>query len=263
MIFLSYNNLITNNILLANIILIMKCKNCGQENTDDSKFCSSCGQMLKNTTESKNMILALVISFILTGLGIAYAGNRKKGIIIFVIGIIFTLLGRTVPLFAIIGILIWAYGLYCTYNEVKIANGESNPNLIEDWKGWNTNKKIISAIVMLIIVLIVVSTVIGTFAPKTTHEIKDTTPSNSNYSSISSSSGSGYSSSSSDGHDVSYHYDGKEGSSDTHGKVYDDGSVESHQTGHTKYGDYQIDSYMDSDGNVHGSVQTGGKTYRV
>ena len=98
----------------------MKCKNCGQENTDDSKFCSSCGQMLKNNTESKNMILALVISFILTGLGIAYAGNRKKAIIIFVLGIIFNILGMAIPLFAVIGILIWAYGLYYTYNEVKI-----------------------------------------------------------------------------------------------------------------------------------------------
>lgn len=219
--------------------------------------------MLKNNTESKNMILALIISFILPGLGIAYAGNMKKGIIIFVLGIIFNFLGRAIPLFAIIGIMIWAYGLYCTYNEVKMANGDSNPNLIEDWKGWNTNKKIISAIVILVIFLIVVSTVIGAFAPKTNHEIKDSTPSNSSYSSLPSTSDSKSSSSSSNGQDVSYHYDGKEGSSDTHGKVYDDGSVESHQTGHTKYGDYQIDSYMDSDGNVHGSVQTGGKTYRV
>ena len=45
---------------------------------------------------------------------------------------------------------------------------------------------------------------------------------------------------------------------------HDDGSVESHATGTTKYGnDYQIDSYMDSNGNIHGSVNIDGKTYNV
>ena len=33
----------------------------------------------------KNMIVALIISFIFTGLGIAYAGDVQKGIIFFAI----------------------------------------------------------------------------------------------------------------------------------------------------------------------------------
>ena len=39
--------------------------------------------------------------------------------------------------------------------------------------------------------------------------------------------------------------------------------MDAHQTGHTDYGDYQIDSHMDSDGNIHGTVEMGGKTYHV
>ena len=88
--------------------------------------------------------------------------------------------------------------------------------------------------------------------------------SSSSKSSSSSSSDSDYSySSSSNGHDVHTHYEGEEGTDDTYGTVYDDGSVESHSSGHTKYGDYQMDSYMDSDGNIHGTANIGGHTYTI
>ena len=172
-----------------------------------------------------------------------------------------------IPLFTILSLVIWAYGLYCTYNEVQMANGETNPNIFEDWKRWDNPKKIFSLIAVLIIIMIVVSGAIGALSPKN-DDVKTDTSYTSDYSSPSysddytSGSDDKYSSSS-DGHDVSSHYEGEYGSSDTHGTVYDDGSVESHQTGHTKYGDYEIDSYMDSDGNIHGSVKTGGRTYNV
>ena len=54
----------------------MKCEKCGSENADDSKFCRACGEKLNGSIaipQSKNMIIALIISFILTGLGIEYA----------------------------------------------------------------------------------------------------------------------------------------------------------------------------------------------
>ena len=265
----------------------MFCEECGKEIPDGATFCSHCGKQVKNKvvkstndSKEKNMILALVISFILTGLGIAYAGNLKKGIILFVVGTICNLIGRASAIFAIIGIGIWAYALYETYNEVKRANGESNPNLIEDIKGFDNPKKIGSIIVIAIIFLIIIGGVVGALAPKNTsndlnndYEIDDNLDSvnatsdssgsgSSSGSSSSSGSGDTYSSSS-NGHDVSSHYEGEYGSSDTHGTIYDDGSVESHQTGHTDYGDYQIDSYMDSDGNLHGTVDVGGQTYHV
>ncbi|MCQ2976887.1 MAG: zinc-ribbon domain-containing protein [archaeon] len=78
-----------------------------------------------------------------------------------------------------------------------------------------------------------------------------------------SSSYNGGSSSSSDGIDTNYHYDSDMGEADTTGKVYSDGSVEAHTKGSTKYGDYEIDSYMDSKGKIHGSVKSGGYSYSV
>lgn len=262
----------------------MFCEECGKEIPDEATFCSHCGCEVKskvasstNASNGKNMILALIISFILTGLGIAYAGNIKKGIILFVVGFLFSIIGIAVPICSAIGIIIWAYALYETYNEVRRANGENNPNLIEDIKGFETPKKIGSIIVIAIIFLIVIGGVIGAFAPKNTvsndvvddYDVNDDVDSvdvssDSASSSSSSSSGSGDSySSSSDGHDTYSHYEGEYGSSDTHGTVHDDGSVDAHQTGHTDYGDYEIDSHMDSDGNIHGTVEVGGKTYHV
>ena len=257
----------------------MFCEKCGKEIPDGATFCSHCGEPIKNNvnqvTGEKNMILALIISFVLPGLGIFYAGNRKKGLILFVLGLIFSLIGRSVPIFAAIGLIIWAYALYDTYNEIKIANGESNPNLIEDIKGFPTPKKIGSIVVIAFIFLLLIGGIVGAFTPNSDtssnidDEIDDIDASDdieatSSSSSASSSSGSGDSySSSSDGYDTHSHYDGEYGSSDTYGTVNDDGSMDAHQTGHTDYGDYQIDSHMDSDGNIHGTVEMGGKTYHV
>ena len=72
----------------------------------------------------KNMIVALIISFIFTGLGIAYAGDVKKGVIIFAIGVVLNILGLYVnQIFSYISILVWIAGLYLTYQEVKAVNG--------------------------------------------------------------------------------------------------------------------------------------------
>ena len=252
----------------------MFCEKCGAENPDDAKFCSGCGRKIEKRiikSKDKDMILALLISFILVGLGIAYAGNKKKGIVLFVVGFVFSVLGIAISICSVIGILIWVYGLYETYKEVKIANGVSNPNLVEDIKGMENPKKIGCCIAILVILLIAISGISGALSPKTSDVDSKTTSYDSDLSksdvssSPSSYSGSGSSkhSSSSNGHDVSSHYEGEHGSSDTYGKVYDDGSVESHQTGHTDYGDYRVDSYMDSSGNIHGTVDVGGRTYHV
>lgn len=270
----------------------MFCEKCGSEVADGSRFCKYCGSRINpsanasnrafNVKKDKNMITALIISFILPGMGIFYAGNKKKGIVLFIAGLIFAFMGIRAPISAVIGILIWAYGLYGTYNEVRIANGEANPNLIEDIKGFPTNKKIASIVVIAVILLVVIGGIAGALAPKQTAPAEhlddnqdfNVTPSSTGGSNDYSSSGSdSYSSSGSDGsgsysassngHDVSSHYEGEYGSSDTHGTVYDDGSVESHQKGHTDYGDYEIDSYMDSNGNIHGDVEVGGQSYHV
>ena len=72
----------------------------------------------------KNMVLALVLSLIFTGIGIVYAGDVKKGLIFFAASIVLNLLGMWVSfIFSWISILVWAYALYQTYLEVQAANG--------------------------------------------------------------------------------------------------------------------------------------------
>ena len=197
-----------------------------------------------NVKKDKNMITALIISFILPGMGIFYAGNKKKGIVLFIAGLIFAFMGIRAPISAVIGILIWAYGLYGTYNEVRIANGALAPKQTAPAEHLDDNQDF-------------------NVTPSSTGGSNDYSSSGSDSYSSSGSDGSGSYSASSNGHDVSSHYEGEYGSSDTHGTVYDEGSVESHQKGHTDYGDYEIDSYMDSNGNIHGDVEVGGQTYHV
>ena len=73
----------------------------------------------------KNMWIAMIISFIFTGLGIAYAGNVQKGVGLFAAAILCNILGMKVSvILSIISIVIWIYGLYATYQEVKLVNGE-------------------------------------------------------------------------------------------------------------------------------------------
>ncbi|MBQ2961833.1 hypothetical protein [Methanobrevibacter sp.] len=65
-------------------------------------------------------IIALVISFIFTGLGIAYLGDLKKGVGLFAIGVICGLLGVYVSgIFTYIGIIVWIAALYLTYKETQ------------------------------------------------------------------------------------------------------------------------------------------------
>ena len=72
----------------------------------------------------KNMAIAIIISFLLTGLGIAYAGDVKKGLIYFAIAIVLNILGMWVSfIFSILSIILWIYALYQTYLEVKAVNG--------------------------------------------------------------------------------------------------------------------------------------------
>ena len=73
----------------------------------------------------KNMILAIVLSIIWSGLGLIYAGNIQKGIIIAVLAVIFEILFYLVAnIFGLLIFIIWIYSLYATYKEVKAVDGE-------------------------------------------------------------------------------------------------------------------------------------------
>ena len=65
-------------------------------------------------------IIALVISFIFTGLGIAYLGDIKKGVGLFAIGVILSILGLYVSaIFTYIAVIVWIAALYLTYKEAQ------------------------------------------------------------------------------------------------------------------------------------------------
>lgn len=73
----------------------------------------------------KNMIVAMIISFIFTGLGIAYAGDLKKGVGLFAVAVVLNILGMFVNrIFSYISLIVWIVALYLTYQEVKAVNGE-------------------------------------------------------------------------------------------------------------------------------------------
>lgn len=74
---------------------------------------------------NKNMIIALILSFIWSGLGLIYAGDMQKGIILAVLAIIAEVLFLFVSqIFGLVVFVIWIYSMYATYKEVKAVNGE-------------------------------------------------------------------------------------------------------------------------------------------
>ena len=70
-----------------------------------------------------NMKVALLISVIFSGLGLAYLGDVKKGLSYFGITIVLNVLGMWVSsIFSFISILVWLYALYLTYIEAQLVN---------------------------------------------------------------------------------------------------------------------------------------------
>ena len=71
----------------------------------------------------KSMIIALILSFIWSGLGLMYAGDIKNGIILAVLAIIFQVMFLLLnPICGTIVFIIWIYSLYATYKQVKAVN---------------------------------------------------------------------------------------------------------------------------------------------
>ncbi len=69
----------------------------------------------------KSSTVAMILSFLFTGVGIAYLGNVSKGLGLLAVGIICNLLGMYVfGFFHYISILTWVVSLYLTYKEGKI-----------------------------------------------------------------------------------------------------------------------------------------------
>lgn len=119
----------------------MFCDNCGTELADNATFCSNCGNRV-GANKKKNIYIALVLTFILTGLGSIYAGNIKKGLILLAARLFFAFLGGYLSIFLVFSLLVWAYAFYEVYKDVQIANGHANPKLLDDFKGWIRTKRL-------------------------------------------------------------------------------------------------------------------------
>ena len=116
------------------------CDKCGHKLVNENgKFCDRCGAELKYEsdssagssvnipvhTEEKSMAVAMILSFIFAGTGIAYAGNLEKGIGIFVVSIIVNFITIfTGGIFFIFTLAVWIAGMVLTYKEVEKVNNQ-------------------------------------------------------------------------------------------------------------------------------------------
>ena len=126
------------------------CDKCGHKLANEKgKFCDRCGAELKYGsdsstsssvnipvyTEEKSMAVAMILSFIFAGTGIAYAGNLEKGIGIFIVSIIVNLLTIfSGGVFIFISVILWFVGLAFTYQEVEIVNKQREMMLNQQYQ---------------------------------------------------------------------------------------------------------------------------------
>ena len=104
------------------------CSNCGFEMPKSTRFCPECGTATGSTPQTvnnaavvrndKNPLLAAILSFFIIGLGQAYLGLVKKGIILFVLAIISGFL-MSVVIGWFTWFLVWIYAIYDGYNSAE------------------------------------------------------------------------------------------------------------------------------------------------
>lgn len=68
-----------------------------------------------------NGILAAILSFFIPGLGQAYAGDIKKGIIFFIILIVLVLLGTVIFRSWVVSIINLVFSLYAAYDAYQMT----------------------------------------------------------------------------------------------------------------------------------------------
>lgn len=209
----------------------MFCDKCGTQLADNAAFCFNCGNQIK-IKKNKNIYIALILTFIFTGLGSIYAGNTKKGLILLITRISLSALMIFSSIFFVFSMIIWAYAFYEAYRDVQIANGHQNPKLLNDFKTWDKNNQIIALLIIGIILIVAVGGCVNILTMKSYSHSDSATHYHS------SSSGSGSSSSSSS------HYGGVDTSPNTIARNDPDWYYD-----HYEYGDNpQIDDYLESQG---------------
>lgn len=114
----------------------MYCQNCGNQLPDEASFCDKCGMRVGGLSDGyspnsgmasiminkKSEGLALILSFLIPGLGQIYVGKSSAGALMIVAAVI---LGMTTALLILPGIIyiaLWIYGMYNAYVEAKEYN---------------------------------------------------------------------------------------------------------------------------------------------
>ena len=113
------------------------CKNCGYELSGDVKFCPSCGtsfygdngsEVVEKRNSEKNIIVAIILSVILPGLGQFYLGFDHKGSV-FLIAYFISLVLIMVVIGFLFCVIIWIWALV---DSIQSANALKNGIDVED-----------------------------------------------------------------------------------------------------------------------------------
>lgn len=97
------------------------CSNCGEKIDINAEICPKCGVRVAGATGEKNPFLALILSFLIVGLGQFYNGHSTKGVILLISAIISGIL-----ILFVIGLLlwpiVWIYAMYDAYKSAELIN---------------------------------------------------------------------------------------------------------------------------------------------
>ncbi|WP_409200849.1 zinc-ribbon domain-containing protein [Methanobrevibacter sp. DSM 116169] len=99
------------------------CSNCGKTIDINAEICPKCGVRVKQapSNNSKDPVVAAVLSFFICGLGQIYNGELGKGLILLICYVLcFTFFWLIIP--GLIAVVIWIYGIYDAYTVAKELN---------------------------------------------------------------------------------------------------------------------------------------------
>ena len=103
------------------------CSSCGAIIKKEAEICPKCGvrQKKPGVVSRKSSGLAVILSFLIPGLGQIYCGQIGKGVLMVILSFIFGLLS-----FILIGIpfyiILWVYSMYDAYKLAEKTNQEPN-----------------------------------------------------------------------------------------------------------------------------------------
>lgn len=116
----------------------MFCSKCGADVEHNAQYCPNCGAQLYETrpnnyqtraqqspqyvTPLKNGGLAAVLSFIIPGAGVIYAGQIGKGLLYFIIGALVTIATVFIIFAGILFLVFWVWQIYDAYNITEEYN---------------------------------------------------------------------------------------------------------------------------------------------